>query len=382
MSATERRERYYRPELDALRFFAFLSVFLFHGLAFYSPGSFRHLETYHLGWAGQWGVPLFFFLSAFLIVELLLREHDSTGTIAIKRFYVRRILRIWPLYFLAYALFAILNLWIPKINPHVGATWPYFLLFLGNWYISRHGWIGAGVDPLWSISVEEQFYILIPLLVAVGGRKALRIASLLAILAAYWVIYRYARVTWTGDNGEWTNSFVHFQFFGGGALLAMGLRERVPKWGWPVRLLLFATGIGCWVVAQAVFGVRGWEPFTTVGQALSGWPLILIGCALFLLAFLGISSHRIPRWVIYMGRISFGLYVYHSLVYYLVFHYPASWLWNPGVFTAWWRIYPVWGYILVVFAISTLLAHLSYQYYERPFLHLKEKFAVIPSRPD
>lgn len=378
----EGAKRYYRPELDALRFCAFLSVFLFHGLGYYAPGAFRNIEVYHLGWAGQWGVPMFFFLSAFLIVELLLREHDATGTVGIKAFYLRRILRIWPLYFFAYALFAVLNLWIPGINPDVSKTWPYFLFFLGNWYISQHGWIAAAVDPLWSISVEEQFYILIPVLAAFGGRRALKAASVLAILVSYWAIYRYARITWTEDNGAWTNSLVHFQFFAGGALLAVALQDRVPKGRWPIRVTAFAAGLACWVIAQTAFGVRGWKPFTTVAQAFAGWPLILIGCALFLLAFLGIPGEKIPQWVRYMGRISFGLYVYHSLVYHLVFHYMAAWLRHPGVTTAWWRLYVVWAYILLVFAISALMAHLSYRYYERPFLRLKERFTIVPSRPE
>src|SRR3981081_108514 len=96
-------ERYYRPELDVLRFFAFLSVFLFHGLP-------SVVVANHTGWsrraatiaadfksAGRFGVCLFFVLSSFLITELLMRERCSTGTVHIKAFYVRRILRIWPL---------------------------------------------------------------------------------------------------------------------------------------------------------------------------------------------------------------------------------------------------------------------------------------------
>ncbi len=375
-------QRYYRPELDALRFLAFLSVFFFHGLEFYSFGAFRHMETYHLGWAGQWGVPLFFFLSAFLIVELLLRERTETGTVSLGKFYVRRILRIWPLYFLAIALFALIHVWFPRFNPGPRKTLPYFLLFTGNWYISQHGWIGSGVDPLWSISVEEQFYILIPILAAWGGRAALKAASLLALVGAYITIYMYARVTWTHDNGEWTNSFVQFQFFAGGALLAMALRNRVLTTNWPVRELCLFGGLGCWIVAQTAFGVRGWEPFTTVSQALAGWPLILIGCSLLLFAFLGVPGEFVPNWLRYLGRISFGLYVYHSLVYDFIFAYPGGRLFSPPLLHVWWHLWAVWGYIALVFLISVLLAHLSYRFYERPFLLLKDRFTIVPSRPE
>ena len=169
--------RYYRPELDALRFVAFLSVFLFHGMEYYIPSAFLDVEKFHLPWIGQWGVPLFFFLSAFLIVELLLRERDSTGSVHLGAFYLRRILRIWPLYFGVYWGFALLNIWVPRINPGTGITWPWFTFFFANQYIAHHGWIAGPVDPLWSISVEEQFYLLIPIVTALGGRRALSLVS-------------------------------------------------------------------------------------------------------------------------------------------------------------------------------------------------------------
>jgi peptidoglycan/LPS O-acetylase OafA/YrhL len=97
--------RYYRPELDCLRFFAFFAVFTFH-----SPGgdaayfSARHIPLAALvasvTSAGRFGVDLFFLLSAYLITELLLREQNLFGRLDLRSFYVRRILRIWPLYFL------------------------------------------------------------------------------------------------------------------------------------------------------------------------------------------------------------------------------------------------------------------------------------------
>jgi peptidoglycan/LPS O-acetylase OafA/YrhL len=353
-------------------------------MEYYIPGVFRHMDTYHLAWAGQWGVPMFFLLSAFLIVELLLREREATGSIHLKAFYARRILRIWPLYFFAFYGMALLNLWITgiKINPNVGTTWPYFTFFLGNWYISQHGWIAGPVDPLWSISVEEQFYIFIPLIAAFGGRRALKAVSFLVLAISYWAIYRYARITWTVDNGEWTNSLVQFQFFAGGALLAIALHGRVPQWRWPARILAFFTALACWVVAQTTFGVRGWEPFTTVTQAFAGWPLILIGCVLFLLSFLGIAAKHIPKPIAYLGRISFGLYVYHSLIYGLIFHYVAPRIWRSQPVGSTWHLPIVWALVACVLAISIAIAHLSYRLLERPFLLLKQRFTLVPSRPE
>ena len=95
MNRVPAKQRFYRPELDVLRFLAFLLVFFRHGYeAFASPGVRR------VGEASGIGLPVFFLLSAYLITELLLREQEKTGTIHLRAFFVRRILRIWPLYFL------------------------------------------------------------------------------------------------------------------------------------------------------------------------------------------------------------------------------------------------------------------------------------------
>jgi peptidoglycan/LPS O-acetylase OafA/YrhL len=104
---------FYRPELDTLRFFAFLGVFVFH----MAPLT---IETYEpLGWIAPWlvawfssgafGVDLFFALSAYLITTLLLREKETRGSLDVRNFYIRRILRIWPLYFAFIAFAGVLH---------------------------------------------------------------------------------------------------------------------------------------------------------------------------------------------------------------------------------------------------------------------------------
>ena len=120
---TESRS-FYRPELDVLRFFAFLGVFLFHfnhPLEFYVahgiPRSIAVAAT-SLIEGGVFGVDLFFALSAYLITELLLREKDLRGSLDVKGFYLRRILRIWPLYFFYIGLAL-----IPVFNPNHVFTW-------------------------------------------------------------------------------------------------------------------------------------------------------------------------------------------------------------------------------------------------------------------
>ena len=165
--------QYYRPELDVLRFFAFFSVFCYHALPGVEVGN-------HSGWeraaaiglsafksAGSFGVCLFFVLSSFLITELLIRERSKTGTVHIKAFYTRRILRIWPLYFFFLFVGFLLGHLVPEWNletPRLLA----FLALLGNWYVAVFGWSANPIAPLWSISIEEQFYLIWPGLAKVG----------------------------------------------------------------------------------------------------------------------------------------------------------------------------------------------------------------------
>jgi peptidoglycan/LPS O-acetylase OafA/YrhL len=163
MNLENRREaRFYRPELDALRFFAFLCVFFFHRVDYLPIDRTQHPLLWGMSEAGAFGVPVFFLLSSFLIVELLLRERAATGSVHIKSFYARRILRIWPLYFAACYGLIILGRFLPNVGPKDPRAWLAFTFFAGNWYILRHGWIASAFDPLWSIAIEEQFYITVP----------------------------------------------------------------------------------------------------------------------------------------------------------------------------------------------------------------------------
>ena len=386
-----RVKRFYRPELDALRFFAFLSVFLFHGMAFLLPGEVVHPERYHLAWMGMYGVPLFFFLSAYLITELLLLERDAFGQVNMGAFYVRRILRIWPLYFAVFFGFAFLNHFLPGVNPYARFSWPYFTFFLGNWYFAHHGFTGGPIDVLWTISVEEQFYILIAGVAAFGGRLGLRIASIAALVVSYGTIWWYAAhsagvpaagVAWSHEIGQWLNSAVQFQFFAGGALLAIILRGRVPAWGWTARAMALAGGLGCWAVAQTAFGLRGGMPFVSLGRSIAGTPFILGGCLLFMLAFLGIAAEKIPARLVHLGRISFGLYLLHALVYGLVGVAAGPWILRHFPIASVRYLTSAWAAVACALVTTIGLAEISYRFLESPFLRLKQRYEMVPSRPE
>ena len=126
--------------------------------------------------SGAAGVDLFFALSAFLITSILLREREETGGISLRRFYLRRVLRIWPLYFLLIALGVVL--------AHTMATqslpWYYvagYLLFAGNWVHAVFGRPESICSPLWTVSIEEQFYLIWPLLMKMLTRRGMIVAA-------------------------------------------------------------------------------------------------------------------------------------------------------------------------------------------------------------
>ncbi len=373
-------DRFYRPELDVLRFLAFLSVFTVHRLDHLPIDPARHFWLYNISLLGNFGVPVFFLLSAFLITELLMREGDRLGRIHIRSFYMRRILRIWPLYFAVFYGLILLNHFIPYTGAPDPRSWLAFTLFAGNWYICTHGWIPAfPVNPMWSISVEEQFYIAIPLVALYGRRFGLKIVSLTLMVGSYVMVTWYAWKGWHGFSSQWTNSFVEFQFFSAGTLLSLTLKGRTPQWSLALRLLGIFTGITCLFVASVYLGVQADTPSSTVLQAPLGWALVLAATTLFFLSLLGTPARYLPKFIVYLGRISYGLYLFHELIYTFVFHVWKSRLaglceflhlrnWTGGVGT------------LIALCTTILLAHLSYQLYESPFLHLKQRFTFVPSR--
>lgn len=373
--------RYYKPELDVLRFFAFLFVFFVHRLDLASFSSNEYYWGYHLSLIGNYGVPLFFFLSAFLITELLTREQERFGKINVRYFYIRRILRIWPLYFTFFFGMVLLtsttNYFGTRIPP---GTQLAFTLFSGNWYITFNEWQSYCINPLWSVSVEEQLYILLPLVIFFTGKRGLKIFSLFAIIVAYATIIYYASRPTTGFSGQWTNSFVQFQFFAAGILISVYLKGAQPKWHAVPRFIAFVAGVACWLIASIICEINADVPhLATIPQSVSGWLLILIGVILMFLSLYGASAKYMPSALAYLGRISYGMYVFHITMFFLVYKIFKSELgafskmlglfeWRNGI-----------GFI-VAFILTVSISMVSYRFFEKPFLRLKKRFTYIPSR--
>ncbi|MBN9383775.1 MAG: acyltransferase [Chitinophagaceae bacterium] len=373
--------RYYKPELDILRFCAFLFVFFTHRLDLAPIDPVEYYWGYHLSLVGVFGVPLFFFLSAFLITELLTKEQELLGKINVKSFYIRRILRIWPLYFTFFFGMVLTTQITDKFGHISSGTQLAFSLFSGNWYITFKGWLWSyPINPLWSVSVEEQLYILLPLVIFYTGKRGLLIFSYLALFIAYVAVIYYAQRPTRGFSGEWTNSFVQFQFFAAGILFSLYLKGMQPKWPVMARIAMFIAGVACWLTASIVCEVHADSPhLSTIPQAISGWGLILTGVILFFLSFYGAEEKFMPSALAYLGRISYGMYVFHITMFWFVYQIYKKELdaFSKMIGAYEWRNDV--GFI-IAFVSTTIIAMLSYSFFEKPFLRLKRKFTLILSR--
>jgi peptidoglycan/LPS O-acetylase OafA/YrhL len=373
--------RYYRPELDVLRLIAFLLVFFTHRMDLAHIDKTIYPWRYNLSLIGVFGVPVFFLLSAFLITELLMRERQDMGTIHLKAFYLRRILRIWPLYFAVFFGLAALARFLPHVGATTPGSWLAFTFFSGNWYICKFGWFREyPVNPLWSISVEEQFYITIPLIALYCRRRGLIAVCLGLIAVAYLAIVLYAQHPHPGFSSQWTNSFVQFQFFAAGTLLSLALRGRLPQLHPFIRVVFASAAVGCWLFAFLKCGVEADNPHpVNVPGSVIGWFFVFAGVLLLFLSLFGIPSRYLPRAAVYLGRISYGLYLFHAFVLYLVFHIWKVWLTNlsASLHLSYWR--NSLGTVIAL-TLTILIAMLSYHTFERPFLRLKKRFTFVPSR--
>lgn len=360
--------RFYRPELDVLRFCAFLLVFFYHGMNPIS-GFFESVRI-----SGALGVCLFFLLSSYLITELLEREETQSGTIHLRAFYIRRCLRIWPLY-LSFIVFDYLLQ--HYLNPGSFSTSRLlaFLLIVGNWYVARNGFTYTISTPLWSIPLEEQFYILWPSMRKYLYRRGSIAFSLMMLAIAYIALALLCRGGASVATGIWVNSLVQFQFFSTGALLAISLRGRAPAFHPLLRAILILIGMVLLIAAQAVFHAKEGSGPGTFHLAAPGYLCVNAGCILLFIGFLGEARLGASKFLVYLGKISFGLYVFH----WMMLRVSLIVLQHAGLQPL--KVPLANGLELLLALILTMgVASISYRFFESPILRYKKHFEYIKTR--
>lgn len=369
-----RAGRFYSPELDALRFFAFFGVFVFHAaprtMDFYAaagvPVWLSKLLISTFG-AGAYGVDLFFALSAYLITSLLLRERTTTGKLDLRSFYARRILRIWPLYLGFVAFAAIAARFLPWQNLPLRYVAGYTLL-AGNWLYVFYRLPASFAVPLWTVSIEEQFYLAWPLALRRASIRATALMAIAVLVVAN--IWRFALVV-LGASAQAMeyNTFTRLDPIALGVLIAL-FAGKLPTLSTRERITLLAAGVVTWI-ATFWFTVVIELPKLSTWQSAVGHLLTALASATILFSVMGSQNAFLRnKWLLYLGKISYGLYVLHEFAHYCAMRMlPAS---TPM---------QVIEQSALSLALTILLAAASYRWLESPFLRLKERFAYVQSRP-
>ncbi len=364
--------------INALRFFAALAVIITHIELiknFYSLGnSWQNTIVFNLG---SLGVYFFFVLSGFLITYLLLVEKQKTNSISIKKFYWRRLLRIWPLYYLIVVIgFFILPYFnvfqIPylydQFQKHFGFNLILYILILPNLAFSIYPSV-PNIGQTWSIGVEEQFYLVWPWII----KKSKNILKTLIII--FLII-------------------VASKFF----VLCLGLFFSSERWYQILKLFLAMSKFECMAIggigAYHLFNNhqllaylnKRWISFAAIGMVflllffipsfLQDGIHIVMGL-LFLLVILNVLLTKpkwlSTKWLDYLGRISYGLYMYHFMMIPLMLYFIKPFFeFSNSIF------FNSLLYVSVILS-TVIVASISYYLFELKFVRLKEKFTVVSS---
>lgn len=359
----ENRNMQLLPNLNPLRFFFALLVILYHVPFFFENRGLAYYDGQPIFHRGPEAVYGFFTLSGFLIIRLLYLEKINTGKISIKNFYVRRVLRIFPLYFLVliggmlyYNVFleAIGIPYKPEGKYNIVHACLMYIFFIPN--IARELYRPGGIlEILWSIGIEEQFYIVIaPALTII--RSKLFVPLLALVTLVYFLIFASDVFPFLKEY-----NFLYFYFSAGG-LIAI-LQEKF--------LMVSKIPLVIKVVVLCLFGAYF---FTNIFIDLpEGW-YHFIGMTLFSFFILCVSFE--PLFVIknrllnYLGKISYGIYMFHAFLMQLMGFIIIK-LHKKLILSDLTII--LLSYVLVIIA-TLIVSHFSYQYFEKRFLKLKSKY--------
>jgi peptidoglycan/LPS O-acetylase OafA/YrhL len=327
------------PQLDGLRAIAVTFVMAFHFL----PGIDRFAPL------GSVGVRLFFVLSGFLITRILLRSRGRPLGDALRAFYIRRSLRIFPVFYLVLALAALIN--IGPVRDTIG----WHVSYLTNAYLFERGAWHGSISHLWSLAVEEQFYLVWPFVVWWLPERRLALAIAVMVLVA-----PISRMLIGGPmNSVLPTSCL--DSLGAGALLALpATRDAIVRVGRLVGLPLLSGAL-----AARYSGMTGvpLEVILDLGVSLgAAW---LVGTASR--GFGGIFGEALEwRGTIYVGTISYGLYLFHGFTPYVLGRYVPGFVEMPWTLRA-----------CLLTAATLFVAAASWHLVESPILRLKDRWAGV-----
>jgi len=334
------------PALDGLRAVAVFTVIVYHFGVTAVPGDL--------------GVSAFFVLSGFLITWLLLKEHAVAGTVSLRRFYARRMLRIFPAYYAFLAVsFAIDHMRGQPWGTSLGLS---SLFYVVNYYNALNGHPTTSITHAWSLAIEEQFYLLWPVLLLVllrgGTRRAARTLAVVIVAVVLWRTVLYAGFH-VGSAYVYNAFDTRFDNLAVGCLLALTATTRA--FAAAAARLSFSplaplATLVLLVVSRAAIG--------TTWHYTAGFTVDAVLVAVFIVQMLRLYRTRLWAWletpvVRYLGTISYPMYLWHMWGVGVGYHFRVAG--KVGEFVA--------G-VLACIALATG----SYFVIERPFLKLKRRF--------
>jgi len=312
---------------------------------------------------GGQGVPIFFSLTGFLLGRLLLKEFQNFGKISIRSFFMRRILRIWPLYFFFLMLCLAANPFASNTPAINASEIPFYLTFTYNWGQLYFALPGSMATITWSVSVEEQIYFVLPFLLSLQLKNRFRVISTLLICIGSFSLILSAIDLLPGST---RSTLSYFLPVGVGLMLSMyedifrrnRVSDRFTKW--LVFLLAILYVLVFPYFSQSKFGDLISMVFTSI-----------LFVALLFLADKFISPHNIVyKFLSHIGRISYGCYLYHWAIWTVMT--------GKGIFYSDITGFSFFGVVIALLA-TLLLSEISYRVIEQPFLRMRKRYQKVDS---
>lgn len=369
----EQKRRFHT--LDALRFFAFLKVYLLH---IPLQGDFPIFSFLKSG--GGIGVSFFFVLSGFLITYLLVFEKIREGQINLQKFFTRRSLRIYPLFFFLVGLAFILPYDLKeKIGFHmIGGgyelDWKYSFTFLENYkmLLADNFPKTTPLSVFWSLCIEEHFYITWMVILFLVPQKRI-LAFLISGIFIAWIARYLDPIIWKNSMIQQNDLFTNMDYFSIGGILGWLTATNYT------RLVLFIESISLTKKYLYILGVILMVVFQSQLLPEQYFLISILRPSIIALAFTLLVAIFIPpnskvkieenNPISYLGKISFGLYVYHLIFVHMLFQYFLN---QKILMNDWWTV----GiFIVITFGASVLVSMISFRFLEAPFLKMRDGFS-------
>lgn len=363
--------------LNTLRFIAASLVVLHHSATIGRKYELFNIENFSLFRNGANAVSFFFVLSGFLITYLLLKEKNQTKTISIKSFYLRRVKRIWPLYFLLIFIgtiflpffFSLFN--IDYQMPYtLSQTWYYFLFFFPILVLFNYG--NHFLEPLWSIGVEEVFYLIWAPLFKFIKKSLIPILFIIAIKLSLSI---YIQIQGIDTSTNLFAFLIHNYSFETMAIGALGAYllfttpykslETSILFAKPIKYILYFI-----VIIYLCFNINIdnciWN-FVFKTPVLSPLIISLLYLYIIISYTLSFKEKKENKALFLLGEISYGIYMYHmGVMFFVVLIFSKLKAFIPNTLL-------IITFLIAVFLLTIVISSLSKRYFENFFLRKKEK---------